>query len=194
MERVLYSDSVSAGAFLKFLGVFISLLLLVVLFSLGVFGTVMQNLFVFGVTASALGFLLFLFWNWKEMRIYLTDTKFSICYGVFNHQRILISDIVSCELTKPFLARFGGVGWGWDGSWAYVVTLRQGVKIIQKKGRPFVFSSRNPMKICDTINQVKTKLTLRWFSTSLVPEVEGSSMSLLVEEVLHQFNHHKVKQ
>jgi len=81
-----------------------------------------------------------------------------IDYGFFNHTRIPIVDVVSCKPTKASFGRYGGVGvrYGVDGSWAYTTSLGDAVKIVPRKGRPFVFSSNNPEEICGTIDQMKS--------------------------------------
>ncbi len=78
-------------------------------------------------------------------------------FGLLNRKRIQLSDIVTCELTKASFGKYWGVGirYGTDRSLAYSTSLGDAVKIVLKKGRPFVFSSHNPQDICDIIKQTK---------------------------------------
>jgi len=87
----------------------------------------------------------------------MTTENLLIYYGFFNHKRIPIGDIVSCEPTKASFGRYGGIGvrYGIDGSWAYTTSFGNAVKIILRRGRPFVFSSNNPEKICNIISHTK---------------------------------------
>jgi len=72
-------------------------------------------------------------------------------------EEVMLGDIVSCEPTKASFRSYGGIGvrYGTDGYWAYTTSLGNAVKIILRKGKPFVFSSNNPEKICSIINQMK---------------------------------------
>jgi len=51
---------------------------------------------------------------------------------------------------------YGGVGirFRLDGSWTYNTDFGEAVKITFQSGRPFVFSTRNPQKICNLINDL----------------------------------------
>jgi len=90
-------------------------------------------------------------------KIQLNTEELLINYGVLNRKSITLENIVSCEPTKASFRRYGGVGvrLGIDGSWAYTTSFGDAVKIILRRGRPFVFSSNNPEKICGIISQTK---------------------------------------
>ena len=47
-----------------------------------------------------------------------------------------------------------GIRFGLDGSWAYNTDFGEAVKLTFKSGRPFVFSTRNPQKICNLIHEL----------------------------------------
>jgi len=113
--------------------------------------------FLFAVSASAAAFLLFLFWNYRGIQIKVTEKELQVRYGVFNNKRIPLKDIVSCEPVKISFRKYGGVGirYGIDGSWAYATSLGDAVKINLRKGKPFVFSSNNPEKICNIIKKTR---------------------------------------
>jgi len=157
MKDVLYVEWVPAGALIKALVGFFSLLSLCILLITIAVGVAIQHPFLIVVLASPLAFVLFVFWNYRGIRIKVTTESLLIYYGFFNRKRILIADIASCEPTKASFGKYGGIGirYGTDGSWAYTASLGDAVKIILRKGKPFVFSSNNPEKICSIINQMK---------------------------------------
>jgi len=157
MKDVSYAEWVPAGTLIKTLVGFFSLLSLCILLITIAVGVAIQYPFLIVAFASPLAFVLFLFWNYRGIRIKVTTETLLIHYGFFNRKRIPIGDIVSCEPTKASFGRYGGIGvrYGTDGSWAYTTSLGDAVKIILRKGKPFVFSSNNPKKICNIINQMK---------------------------------------
>ena len=157
VKDVLYVEWVPAGTLIKALVGFFSLLSLCILLITIAVGVAIQYPFLIVAFASPLAFVLLVFWNYRGIRIKVTTKNLLIHYGFFNHKRIPIGDIVSCEPTKASFGRYGGIGvrYGADGSWAYTTSLGDAVKIILRKGKPFVFSSNNPEKICNIINQMK---------------------------------------
>ena len=166
MKDVVYVEWVPAGTLIKVLVGFFSLLSLCILLITIAVGFAIQHPFLIVILASPLAFVLFLFWNYRGIRIKVTAKKLLIYYGFFNRKHIPIVDIVSCEPTKASFGRYGGIGvrYGTDGSWAYTTSLGDAVKIILRKGKPFVFSSNNPVKICSIINQMRAQSTVshRW--------------------------------
>ena len=157
MKDVVYVEWVPAGTLIKTLVGFFSLLTLCVLLITIAVGVAVQHPFLIVVLASPLAFVLFLFWNYRGIQIQVTNKELLTNYGFFNRKRILIGDIVSCEPTKASFGRYGGIGvrYGTDGSWAYTTSFSNAVKIILRKGKPFVLSSNNPEEICNIINQMK---------------------------------------
>jgi len=157
MKDVLYVEWVPAGTLIKALVGFFSLLSLCILLITIAVGVAVQHPFLIVVLASPLAFVLFAFWNYRGIQIKVTTNKLSIYYGFFNRKHILIGDIVSCEPTRASFGRYGGIGirYGTDSSWAYTTSFGNAVKIVLRKGRPFVFSSNNPEKICNIISQMK---------------------------------------
>ncbi len=164
MAEVIYSEWVPAGTLVKTLVGFVSLLVLCVLLIVIAVGVAIQNPFLIVVLVSPLAFVWFVFWNYRGIQIQVTNKEFLISYGFFNHKHISISDIVSCEHTKTPLSKYGGAGVRYrftDRSWAYTTAFGNAVKIIQRKGKSFVFSSNNPEKLCSIINQIKEKAVNR---------------------------------
>jgi len=161
MKDVVYVEWVPAGTLIKALVGFFSLLSLCILLITIAVGFAIRHPFLIVVLASPLALVLFLFWNYRGIRIKVNAKKLLIYYGFFNRKHIPIVDIVSCEPTKASFGRYGGIGvrYGTDGSWAYTTSLGDAVKIILQKGKPFVFSSNHPEKICSIINQMRVQLT-----------------------------------
>ena len=157
MRQVIYREWVPAGLFVKILVVAVSLLTLFILLILVATGYVFQNLFWIAVPTSVLAFLALLFWNYRGIRIQLNTEELLVNYGVLNRKSITLEEIVSCEPTKASFLRYGGVGvrLGIDGSWAYTTSFGDAVRIVLRRGGPFVFSSKNPEKICGIISQTK---------------------------------------
>jgi hypothetical protein len=157
MKDVSYAEWVPAGTLIKALVGFFSLLSLCILLITIAVGVAIQYPFLIVVLTAPLAFVLLVFWNYRGIRIKVTTENLLIHYGFFNRKRIPVGDIVSCEPTKASFGRYGGIGirYGTDRSWAYTASLGDAVKIILRKGKPFVFSSNNPEKICNIINQMK---------------------------------------
>jgi len=158
MRSTVYSEWVPAGTLVKILVGFVSSLVLCVLLIVIVVGVAIQISFLIVILVSPLAFVLFLFWNYRGIRIQVTNNELSINYGFFNHKHIPISNVVSCKPIKTPLSKYGGAGVRYcftDCSWAYTTSFGDAVKIIRRKGRSFVFSSNNPEKLCSIINRIK---------------------------------------
>jgi hypothetical protein len=159
MSDIVFSEWVPAGSLAKAIVAFVSLVILCVLSITVITGVALQNPFWISVSASVLAFLLLLLWNYRGMQIQVSKERLSIDYGLFNYKTIQLSDIVSCEPTKAAFRKYGGVGirLGLDGSWAYTTSLGDAVKIKRLNGRPFVFSTSTPEKVCNIINQMRVR-------------------------------------
>ena len=157
MNDVAYVEWVPAGTLIKALVGSLLLLILCVLLITFTAGVAFQYPLLIVVLASPLAFVLLAFWNYRGLQIQVTEKELLANYGLFNRKRILLGDIVSCEPTKASFGRYGGIGvrYGTDRSWAYTTSFGNAVKIILRKGKPFVFSSNNPEEICSIINQTK---------------------------------------
>jgi len=157
LKNVVYEEWVAAGTLVKALVGFFSLLIMCILLITIVVGVAIQHPFLIIVLSSVVAFDLFLFWNYRGIRIQVSNKKLLINYGIFNRKSIPLEDIISCETIKASFGRYGGIGvrYGIDGSWAYTTSFGNAVKIIPRRGRPFVFSSNNPEKICNIISHTK---------------------------------------
>lgn len=153
----MYTEWVPAGTLMKALVGFFSLLILCVLLITIAVGVAIQHPFLIVIFMSPLAFVLFVFWNYRGIQIQVTNKELLVCYGFFNRKHTSIVDIESCEPTKASFGRYGGIGirYGTDASWAYTTSLGDAVKITMRKGKPFVFSSNSPEKICTIINHLK---------------------------------------
>jgi len=158
MENVVYREWVPIGTLVKGLMAIFSVIV--------VFGTLAMVLLmkmsiedVFGIAFAwaVLAFVLFLFYNYRGIRIQISSNRLFVRYGFFNQKSILLKDIASCEAIKASFGRYGGVGvrYGFDGSLAYTTSFGKAVKIVPRKGRTFVFSSNKPEKICQIIKKEK---------------------------------------
>jgi hypothetical protein len=158
MKGILYSEWVPAGKFVRTIVGFASLALLI-----GVWvGVIVRNPISIVISGFPFILLLFVFWNFRGMRIQLTTEELLINYGLFHSEHIPMSDVVLVEPTKADFGKYWGVGirYGTDRSLAYTTSFGSAVKIVLKKGRPFVFSSHNPQEIVNIINQTKTNISL----------------------------------
>ena len=142
MKNVVTAEWVPAGPLSKAIVGFFSLLSLCLLLITITVGFAIRNPFLIVVLASPLAFVLFIFWNYRSIRIKVIAKMLLIYYGFFNHKHIPIVDIVSCGPTKASFGRHGGISvrYGTEGSWVYTASLGDAVKIILRKGKHFVFS------------------------------------------------------
>lgn len=162
MKGILYSEWVPAGKFVKTIVGFVSLLALFVLVITIWVSISIQNPSLTAIMAIPLTFLMILYGNYRGIQIRITKKEIVIHYGLLNRKHIQMSNIVSCEPTKASFGKYMGVGirYGTDRSLAYTTSFGNAVKIVLKKGRPFVFSSHNPQEICNIINQAKANIPL----------------------------------
>jgi hypothetical protein len=107
MENRGYSEWVPTGALVKSL--FVGFSAYIVIFTLAIFlftevslDTVYGLVFGWGILA----FLLFLFWNYRGLKIQVSSKELSVAYGLFNRKSFLLKDIVSCKKTKASFGRY----------------------------------------------------------------------------------------
>ena len=152
-DDLLYSEWVPAGRVVKI--VLTSTILLFILLIIIISALEPQTMiYLFIILGSASIFILFLYWNFRGLNIILTKHQIEIKYGKFNHKVIPLKGITRCEITKSTFKKYGGIGirLGFDGSWAYTTDFGDAIKLTYQNKRPFVFSTRNPEKILDLIN------------------------------------------
>ena len=154
-DEILFTEWVPAGRFVKVVVLFACILIA----SLGIIITafIPKELVFIGIFLCAVSLFIFLiYWNYRGLKITLTSNQLEVVYGIFNHKRIPINNITSCDITKASFRTYCGVGirFGLDGSWAYNTDFGEAVKLTFQHGRAFVFSTRNPQKICNLINEL----------------------------------------
>jgi len=154
-DEIVYVEWVPAGRFIK--GVVIFACVLIISIGITITAFKPKELAFIGIILGTVSLFIFLmYWNFRGLKITLTKNQLEVAYGIFNHKRIPLQKISGCEITKASFRKYGGVGirFGLDGSWAYNTDFGEAVKLVFQKGRPFVFSTRNPQKICDLIKEL----------------------------------------
>jgi len=98
--------------------------------------------------------MVFVFINFRTLEISIADGRLVVGYG-FTKSRVQLSDIVYVEAIRPPFWRYGGFGirWGWDGSVGYIVDYRRGIRVTRRRGMPIFFSTRNPERILQILDQ-----------------------------------------
>lgn len=154
MENVIYSEWVPMGALVKGLMVMFSTIIVFVSCVLVFEGrTSGEDAFGLVFGWSVLAFVLFLFWNYRGLRIQIGAYKLTVDYGRFNQKVFLLKNIASCKRTTANFGRYWGIGvrYGSDGSVAYTTSFGDAVEVAPRTGRKFVFSSKRPDHVCQVI-------------------------------------------
>ena len=158
MGNIVLREWVPIGFLVRFLMIsFTSIIIFITAFLIGLGNLTSEDFYGLIVGWGVLAFVLILFWNFRGLEIKINSNELSVKYGFFNKRSIRLAQIVSCKVTKASFGRYGGVGvrCGFDGSIAYTTSFGNAIKIIPMKGSTFVFSSRNPEKICKIIEANK---------------------------------------
>lgn len=96
--------------------------------------------------------------NYRRFIIRISENILAIKYGKFNYKVILIDNIECCEVTTSFRRYLGvGIRIGSDESWSYNTDLAGEVKLNIVYQRPFVFSSRDPVRISSILTELRKK-------------------------------------
>ena len=156
MENVKYSEWVPIGALVKGLMVMFSAIIVFVSCILLLWGrTSGEDAFGLLFGWGVLAFALFLFWNYRGLKIQITGSRLFVKYGLFNKKSFLLKDIASCKITTAHFGKYLGIGvrYGSDGSIAYTTSFGNAVEVTPKRGRKFVFSSERPGQVCGIIEE-----------------------------------------
>lgn len=101
-------------------------------------------------------FLLIIFWNFRKLKILVTDEILEFGFGIFN-KRFPRKDIISC---KPVEIRFGhsyygiGIRFGWNNTILYNTRFGKAVRIkVRNHERDFVVTTNNPKKLCNALRK-----------------------------------------
>jgi len=154
-DTILYREWIPIAKFVK---IIISLLFLFIIVITIIISTLSLQVMIFLLIILGGGciFISFIYLNFRGLQIILTNNQIEVKYGIFNHKTIPLKKIMRCETTKATFKKYGGVGvrYGLDGSWAYNTDFGEAVKLTYQNGKPFVFSTKNPQKICNLINEL----------------------------------------
>jgi hypothetical protein len=154
MNNVDYAEWVPMGKLVKglvamfvFLEVFISVTILY--FE----GLSMESFVAVAIAWGILALIGFLIWNYRGLRIQISQGRLTVVYGMFNKKSFPIDDLTYCKKTKTNLGRYFGIGirYGTDGSVAYTTSFGDAVEVAPKEGKVFVFSSKQPDQVCEAI-------------------------------------------
>ncbi len=154
MENIEYREWVPTGALVKGLFAMVSIIVVIVTFAVFIFneGLLVEDILGVLVAWVVLAILLLVLWNYRGLQIKITDESLFVDYGRFDKKSFLLKDITSCKKTKAFGRYIGiGVRFGLDGSMAYTTSLATAVEVTPKEGRVFVFSSKNPDRVCEML-------------------------------------------
>jgi len=96
--------------------------------------------------------VIFLYLNLRTLRIRVTGRELRVAFGVIGTS-IPLSEVLYVEAEKPSFWRYGGMGvrWGWDGSVGYLINYGEAVRVTRRRGRAFLFSTRNPETVINTL-------------------------------------------
>jgi len=146
------------GALVKGLFALVSLIIVIVTLVVFIFseGLLVEDILGVVMAWLVLVILLLVLWNYRGLKIKISDESLFVNFGRFDKKSFLLKDISSCKKTKSF-GRYLGVGVrvGLDGSIAYTTSFASAVEVTPKEGRVFVFSSKNPDRVCEIIKQRK---------------------------------------
>jgi len=152
-EEVLYQEYIPIGKLMKNLFILV-LLVITIVFTIILFiiPTVMFFMLLILICTSV--FILFVYLSFKGLKILITSRNIDLKYGIFIRKVIPLKEIGVCEISKTYYNIYFGIGirHGLDGSWAFNTDFGEAVKLIFKNGGSFLFSTKNPSKICDLIN------------------------------------------
>lgn len=154
-DEILYSEWVPTARLVKIVLLFVFILI----FSLGIIITafIHKELIFIGILLIMFSlFFLFLYWNFRGIKITLTNNQLEVIYGIFNHKKIPIKNITSCDVSIARFRTYGGIGIriGFDGSIAYNTDFGEAVKLTFHEGRAFLFSTKHSQEICNLINEL----------------------------------------
>ena len=98
------------------------------------------------------------FINFRTLEIRVANGRLVVGYG-FTKSRVRLSDIIYVESIRPPFWRYGGFGirWGWDGSVGYIVDYRRGIRVTRRRGMPIFFSTRDPERILQILEDQRVK-------------------------------------
>jgi hypothetical protein len=157
-EKILFAESVPAGRAIK-------CLIAIAFFSVITISALVLTSdpkFTFFYTVMFLFMVMFptlLYLNFRVLNIDIPGSHIVLRFGIGNRLVIPICEVVECEQIKASFSRYGGAGirLGMDGSRAYVLFFGDAVKVTNKEGKAFVFSTRKADKVCSLIDSLTSR-------------------------------------
>ena len=150
----MYTESIKAGTAVRI----IVSIIYIMLFTLSIAVTFLDSQFflmsVVIITSVTVVFVL-LYLNFSVLRITITQSHLEVRYGRLNRKIVPLGKMTDCEHIQIGLKEYGGIGirLGRDGTWAYNTSLGDAVKVTILGERPFAFSTANPEKICELLQE-----------------------------------------
>ena len=101
-------------------------------------------------------FLSLVYANFMKLDIIITSEKLIVGFGVIKH-KIRLDNIDHVKIRKPPWYYYGGLGirFGWDWSIGFLQNYKRGILITPIKGRKIFFSTNNPEKIINILEEQK---------------------------------------
>lgn len=99
--------------------------------------------------------LMFLYFCLRTLRIRVTESQLSVSFGVLGTS-VPLSEVLLVEPYRPSFWKYGGglgIRWGWDGSVGYLMNYGDAVRVVRRRGRAFVFSTRSPDDVVAVIEE-----------------------------------------
>ena len=92
--------------------------------------------------------------NFRKLVIEINSEHLTTSFGLIR-KRVSLDEIIDCEQIEAKLSVFTGMGirYGGDGSLAYLTDFGAAVKIYLEDKRPFVFSTKNPEVVLETLDR-----------------------------------------
>jgi hypothetical protein len=100
-------------------------------------------------------FFVFITLNFARLSINVDSESIRVRFGI-TKKTVPWNEVISSEPTEGKLRVYGGVGirLGVDKSFAFTTSSGSAVRIVRRKGLPFIISTKNPEKLSRIINEV----------------------------------------
>ena len=103
--------------------------------------------------------LIFIYSNFRTLRISISSDRLTVGFGVITHS-VRLDNIDYIETRRPAWYWYGGLGirFGWDWSTGFIQNFKRGVRVTPKRGRRIYFSTNNPDAIVNIVNDLIQKM------------------------------------
>jgi uncharacterized membrane protein len=111
--------------------------------------------YTFLILVILITFFTFIILNFARLSINVDSESIRVRYGIAR-KTIPWNEVTYSEPAKGKLKVYGGVGirLGVDRSLAFTTSTGTAIRIMKRKGLPFVLSTKNPEKLSEIINEV----------------------------------------